>query len=114
MGTIWKKGCIAAALLAAACAGAGGAKGSGVSGTVKQADYRGPKSGAAGGGIAVGGDVDDEGERQRLRDAQGHSDRGAAAQESGNADQAQAEYRAAGQAYRELADTHKSSDWRIV
>jgi outer membrane protein assembly factor BamD (BamD/ComL family) len=113
MSTIWKRGCLAAALLvAAACAGAGGAKST--AGTVKQADYRGPKSGAAGGGPATGGDVDDEGERQRLRDAQTHSERGAAAQESGNGDQARAEFRAAAQGFRELADTYRHSDWRIV
>jgi tetratricopeptide (TPR) repeat protein len=103
MGNLWTKGCIVAALALTACAGAAGS--GGLASTVKQADYR-PPQGAA--------DVDNEGERQKLRDAQTHQQRGAAAQESGNADQAHQEFRAAAEGFQQLAATYKSSDWRIV
>ena len=103
MGNLWRKGCIAAALALTACAGASSS--GGLASTVKQADYRSPQGAA---------DVDNEGERQKLRDAQTHQQRGAAAQESGNADQAHQEFRAAAEGFQQLAATYKSSDWIIV
>lgn len=105
MGNLWTKGCILAALALTACAGAGASRSAGLVSTVKQADYR-PPQGAA--------DVDNEAERQKLRDAQTHQQRGAAAQESGNGDQAQSEFLAAAQGYQQLGATYKSSDWRVV
>jgi outer membrane protein assembly factor BamD (BamD/ComL family) len=58
--------------------------------------------------------VSDEAERAMMQDARRHARLGDAATESGNSDQARAEYRAAGQAFGEVAAKFPSSEYRLV
>jgi len=58
--------------------------------------------------------IDGEGERSKLKDALQHARLGDAARESGNADQARAEWKAAGTIFQDMAERHGSSEYRLV
>jgi tetratricopeptide (TPR) repeat protein len=93
-------------VLGAACA-APGAAGSGGKSRFKQADFRIPELGK------LLAQIDDEGLRGKLEDAATHLSRGQQAQESGNTDQARAEYGTAAEIYRSAVDLYRSSEWRM-
>ena len=57
--------------------------------------------------------IDNEAERNKYNDALNHSSLGDVAKESGNLDQARAEWRTAGLQLGELADVYSSSEYRL-
>ncbi|WP_242344397.1 tetratricopeptide repeat protein [Anaeromyxobacter terrae] len=86
--------------LAAACATGGGGKGR--SERFYQANYK----------LPVDSQLDDA-ERGKIRDARTHYERGLVAQQSGNIDQARAEWVTAAEGYAQFADQFVSSEWRM-
>jgi TolA-binding protein len=102
---------LAAAVLAS-CAG-GGAAGPGAAPVgahaIRQADHRAPEN--RGGRFP---EIDDDAERARYTDANTHAARAKNAADSGNMDQARAEFRVASDQLADLADRYRSSNWRIV
>lgn len=87
--------------LAAACATAGGGKGGG-SERYYQADSK----------LPADSQVDDA-ERGKLRDARTYYDRGRQAADSGNMDQARAEWSTAADMYAQFAEQFPSFEWRM-
>jgi TolA-binding protein len=92
-------------LLGAACATAGG--GGSVSSRFKQADHRIPDL------KGLSAQIDEEGLRGKIEDAANHLSRGQQAHESGNMDQARAEFGTAAEIYRSAVETYRSSEWRM-
>lgn len=86
--------------LTAACATGGGGKGP--SERFYQATYKLPAQSQL-----------DDAERGKIKDAGTHYDRGLVAQQSGNIDQARAEWATAAQGYAEFVDQFQSSEWRL-
>ncbi len=91
-------------LLSAACATTGGA-GGGPASRFHQADYR---------GLPELREVAEEGERAKISDARIHANRGMEANQSGNQDQARAEWGTAADMLASFAERFPSSGWRIV
>ncbi len=87
--------------LTAACATGGGGKGVS-SGRFYQANYKLPAESQL-----------DDAERGKIRDARTHFERGLVAQQSGNIDQARAEWVTAADGYAQFADQFQSSEWRM-
>jgi len=58
--------------------------------------------------------IDSEAERSKLRDAMQHARLGDAARDSGNTDQARAEWKATGALFQNIAERHASSEYRLV
>ena len=87
--------------LAAACATGGGGKGT-RSERFYQATYKLPTESQL-----------DDAERGMIRDARTHFERGLVAQQSGNIDQARAEWNTAADGYVQFADQFQSSEWRM-
>jgi len=86
--------------LTAACATGGGGKGG--SERFYQASYKLPAESQL-----------DDAERGKIRDARTHFERGLVAQQSGNIDQARAEWVTAADGYAQFADQFQSSEWRM-
>jgi tetratricopeptide (TPR) repeat protein len=97
-----RKAAILGILLAAACAGGGGAR-SGAS-DFRQADHRQP----------LPQELRVEGERAEFEQAMAHVAKARELQGAGNADGARGEFRAAGEKLAALAEKYPSSPWRIV
>jgi tetratricopeptide (TPR) repeat protein len=93
-------------LFGAACASAG-SSGPGGKSRFLQADYKIPDA------RTLPAQVDDEVLRGKLEDAATHLSRGQQAQESGNSDQARAEFAAAADIYRSALDMFRSTEWRM-
>ena len=93
-------------LLGAACATAAGA-GSGGKSRYKQADFRIPDA------RSLAAQIDEDALRGKLDDASTHLSRGQQAQESGNSDQARAEFATAADIYRSALDMFRSTEWRM-
>jgi tetratricopeptide (TPR) repeat protein len=87
--------------LAAACATGGGGKGT-RNERFYQATYKLPTESQL-----------DDAERGMIRDARTHFERGLVAQQSGNIDQARAEWNTAADGYVQFADQFQSSEWRM-
>jgi hypothetical protein len=87
------------ALLGAGCATVGSS-----AAPVHQADFKLPQA----------REIDSDAERALFEDALKHASLGEVARESGNMDQARAEWRASGTQFRELGDKYKSSEYRLV
>lgn len=98
-----RKAGVLALLLVAACATGGGAKRS-ESDRWKQADYRPPQP----------SEIDSDAERSQYQDAVTHISKGRDMQNAGDADNARAEFRTAGQMLSDLGDKYQQSEWRIV
>jgi outer membrane protein assembly factor BamD (BamD/ComL family) len=90
-------------LLLAACATTGGG-GKTSSSRYYQADHK----------QATPAEIDEEVLRQKVQDARNYQSRGQQAQQSGNMDQARAEWTTAGEQFAKLAETFPTSEWRIV
>jgi TolA-binding protein len=88
--------------LAAACATPGGGGRSGGADRYYQADYKLPADSQL-----------DDAERAKFRDARMHYERGVVAQDSGNMDQARAEWIAAADGYVAFVQGFPSSEWRM-
>jgi TolA-binding protein len=86
----------------AACATGGGGTGGGRSERFRQADAK----------LPAESELDDA-ERGKLRDASNHYKLGFVAQDSGNLDQARAEWIAAAEGYADFADKFTSSEYRL-
>ena len=93
-------------LFGAACATAGGA-GPGGKSRYMQAHYKVPDT------KTLAAQVDDDAFRGKINDAATHLSRGQQAQESGNSDQARAEFAAAADIYRSALDMFRSTEWRM-
>jgi tetratricopeptide (TPR) repeat protein len=92
--------------LAAACATGGGGKGGGASERYYQADTKLPQQ------QQLERQLDDA-ERGKYHDASTYYARGRQAADSGNMDQARAEYASAAEMYAQFAEQFPSSEWRM-
>ncbi len=90
-------------VLGAACAGAGGAAGGQASSRYYQADQKFPTQ----------SQVDDDALRAKLKEAENHISRAQQAADSGNQDQARAEYAAAADQYVDALRLYPGSEWRM-
>ncbi|WP_242341456.1 MULTISPECIES: tetratricopeptide repeat protein [unclassified Anaeromyxobacter] len=88
--------------LATACATGGGGGGKGRASRFYPATYKLPAESQL-----------DDAERGKIRDARTHYERGLVAQQSGNVDQARAEWTTAAENYVQFADQFQSSEWRM-